>query len=84
MPRWNEGQAVYIPYDDDWMRDGRNVVLYICAKKIENGQVVYLLKDKPCNHPQARTVFERMPEDDLEGVPRNVEIRADGTAAVEG
>lgn len=66
------------------MRDGRKVVLYICGQKIENGQVVYRLKDKPCKHPDAKTVFESLPEYDLEGVPKDVEIRPDGTAAIDG
>lgn len=64
------------------MRDGRYIVLYICGQKIENGQVVYRLKDKPCNHAEAKTVFESMPEEDLEGVPKDVEIRPDGTVAI--
>ncbi|KAL8850586.1 MAG: hypothetical protein Q9221_004456 [Calogaya cf. arnoldii] len=82
VPRLANVRAVYIPYDPDWERDGRKIVLYICRQMIKDGEVVYLLKDKPCNHPEAKTVYESMPEAELDKVPENVEIRQDGTAAV--
>ena len=73
---------VYIQYDNNWMRNGRHIVVYICRRTIKNGEIVYVVKDKPCNDPRARTVNGSMEEYHLEEVPEGVLIQPDGTVAI--